>query len=200
MASKKDNTAPKAAKGLKKQSPMPTKTTINLAFHESSFHPKKMLPLLLVLIIAAGLFVKFGFLDQYAKKTAALQELGWKQDNLTIINSKLQGYDELAEKYGRYSYGWMTETEASYVERPELLNLIQNKLIYKSIVEDYSINGNVISVHLKGITLDQAKSIVQDLEKEEIVESALVYTAKTEDDSQLAKVYMAINVKKEEAE
>lgn len=181
----------------KKQGAMPTKTTMNLAFHESNFHPQKVLPLVLVIVIAAALFVKFGFLDQLSKKTAAYNALSEQQTQLELVNLKLAGYDELADRYGRYSFGWMTEEEAGLVERGDVFTVLESKLISSSIVKDIAVNKNVVTANICGVTLDQARAIVKALEEDPLVSSATIYSAKTEEATMEADVFMTIILEKE---
>ncbi len=174
-----------------------SKRSLNLAFHESSIHLKSLIPTILVLVIAAALFVKFGFLDQMDKKTAAYEKLSEKQVQLATVQAKLTGYDELAEKYGRYSYGWLTETEAGLVERPYILGILENTISPVAGIEDFAVNNNILAVNICGITLDDTSSLVKELEADPQISSVSVYRAKAEDEEQKANVSMTIILEKE---
>jgi len=187
MADKK-----KAALSLGKKGPaVASKTTMNFYRRQSSFNPKKMIPLILVLVIVAGVFVKFGVLDQLDKKVAAYAQLAEKQSQLAVLNTKLAGYDELYAKYGRYSYGWMTENEVNTVDRMEVLKLIENKIMNAAVVNDFQVSGNVITLNLSGITLEQTSNIVKLLEQDELVSSAAVYSASAEE-AEEATIFMSV--------
>ena len=73
----------------------PTKKTMNFVHHQSSINLKKLIPVLVIVLIAGALFAKFGILDQLDKKTAAYNELGMKQDQLNAVSTRLAGYEEL---------------------------------------------------------------------------------------------------------
>lgn len=163
-----------------KRSAVASKKTMNLAFHESSINPKKLIPLVLAIIVAALLFVKFGFIDQNNKKLAALDELSQKQTTLAAINVKLAGYDELAAQYGRYSYGWMTEKESSLVDRMDVLKILEEIMDRTAIIEDFAVNNNILAVNISGLTLDQTSALVHELEEDELVQDVTVYAAKSE--------------------
>ena len=61
---------------MKKQAAYPSKVTLNLAMREKSqFAPAKLVPLLLILIVLAGLFGKFAVADRLAKVDRAQAEL-----------------------------------------------------------------------------------------------------------------------------
>ena len=90
-----ENTNKQAKTAKKAAVQLPSKKTMNFVHHESSINVKKMLPLILVIIVAMGVFAKFAILDPLDKKTAAYTELGLKQQQLDAVNAKLSGYDEL---------------------------------------------------------------------------------------------------------
>ena len=173
------------------------KKTMNLAFHESSVNVKKLIPLILVIVIATLAFVKFGILDQTAKKEAALNEVSAKQSQLAAINVKLSGYDELEQLYGRYSYGWMTEAESGLVDRMEIITILEKIIDKSAVIEDFAINYNILNVNISGLSLDQTSTLVKELEADPQVTSASVYTAKSEDADLNAEVAMTIILEKE---
>ena len=175
---------------------VPSKKTMNFVHHQSSFNLKKVLPIVLVVLIVVAAFAKFGILDPLAKKTAALNELSQKQEQLAAINTKLAGYTELEKEYGRYSYGWMNETEINLVSRMDVLNLIEKRIATKAIIDDIAVNNNVLTLNIHGITLEQASAMVKSLEESELVTSASVYNAVAED-AETAKIFMSIILTKE---
>ena len=102
----------------------PSKKTMNFVHHQSGINLKKLIPALVLVLIIGALFAKFAILDPLAKRDVALGELTDKQTQLALINGKLTGYEELAQQYGRYSYGWMNETEVNMVSRMDVLRLV----------------------------------------------------------------------------
>ena len=178
---------------------IPEKSTMNFARREIGVNYKKLLPVVLIVIIAAVIFAKFGFLDPISEKTRAYSELASKQDQLTAYTAKLQEYDELAKQYGRYSYGWMSESETSIVDRTEVLSLLENKIMRKATVENYAINNNVLTINLTGLSLTQASRVVEDLESSPIVVSATVYNSNSNEDG-TEEIYMSIILEKEAEE
>ena len=174
----------------------PSKKTMNFVHHQSSFNLKKVLPVVLVILIVAAVFVKFGIMDPLDKKTAALNELSLKQEQLASVNAKLTGYDELAKEYGRYSYGWMNETEVNLVSRMDVLALIEERIVPAAIIDNIAVNNNVLTLNIHGITLEQASTMVKRLEESELVESASVYNAVAEE-AEEAKIFMSIILTKE---
>ena len=175
---------------------VPSKRTMNFVHHKSSFNTKKMLPVLLVVVIVLAVFAKFGILDPMAKKAAAYNELASKQAQLEVINAKLAGYDELATEYGRYSYGWMNETEVNMVNRMDVLKLVESEIAKRAKIDNLAINNNVLTLNIHGITLEQASTMVRSLEETDLVESAAVYNAVAES-AEEASIAMTIILTKE---
>ena len=174
----------------------PSKKTMNFVHHQSSINLKKLVPVVLVILIVAAVFVKFGVLDPLDKKTAALNELSLKQEQLAAVEAKLSGYDELAKEYGRYSYGWMNETEVNLVSRMDVLGLIESRIANKAIIDNIAVNNNVLTLNIHGITLEQASAMVKSLEQSELVVSATVYNAVAEE-AEEARIFLSIILTKE---
>ena len=187
-----------AIKSAKKKAVIiaPAKKTMNFVHHQSSFNPRRVLPAVLVILIFAGLFVKFGIIDPTAKKTAALSELAVKQEQLAAVNTKLAGYDDLEKQYGRYSYGWMNENEVGMVSRMDVLALVEEKIVPAATIENMAVNNNVLTLNIYGLTLEQASGVVRSLEQSPLVSSASVYNAVAEDGDQ-ASIFMSVILTKE---
>lgn len=180
-----------------KKNAVASKKTMNLAFHESSVNPKKLIPLILVLVIAIALFTKFGILDQLDKKLAAIDEVSQKQQNLAVVNAQLTNYDEVAYQYGRYSYGWMSETESSLLGRMDILEILETIVCENAVLEDFAVNNNIMNANISGLSLDETSGLVKLLEADPRVSDVFVYTAKSEDAELNAQVAMTIILTKE---
>ena len=180
----------------KKAVQMPSKKTMNFARRQSNFNPKKVIPIILVILIVAAVLVKFGIMDPLDKKSAAYSELSHKQVQLAALNAKLADYDELEQEYGRYSYGWMNETEVSLVSRIDALNLVEKQIANKAVIKNMAVNNNVLTLNIKGITLKEASDMVAKLEMNDLVESAAVYNA-TAEAAEEAEIFMSIILTKE---
>ena len=186
----------KMKKSNQKAVQMPGKKTMNFVHHQSSFNLKKVLPVLVIILAIGAVFAKFGFIDPLAEKTAAYKELAQKQEQLAAINTKLTGYEELAKEYGRYSYGWMDETEVNMVSRMDVLHLVEEEISSKAYIDNLAVNNNVLTLNIHGITLEQASAMVKSLEERGLVESAAVYNAVAEQ-AEEAKIFMSIILTKE---
>ena len=174
----------------------PSKKTMNFVHHQSGINLKKLIPALVLVLIIGALFAKFAILDPLAKRDVALGELTDKQTQLALINGKLTGYEELAQQYGRYSYGWMNETEVNMVSRMDVLQLVEQEIATKAIIDNMAVNNNVLTLNIHGITLERASTMVRSLEERGLVESAAVYNAVAEQ-AEEAEIFMSIIMTKE---
>jgi len=183
---------PKSKKGVVKAN----KRSMNFVHHKSEFNVMKVLPVVLVLVAALSIFVRVGFLDMLDQKTTAYRNLASKQERLAAINTRLVDYEELANQYGRYSYGWMSEAEISLVNRLDVLNLVEEEITPYATLENLAVNNNVLTLNIYGITLEDASAMVKRLEESPLVANATVYSASA-DDGQEAKIFLSINLMKE---
>ena len=174
----------------------PTKKTMNFVHHQSSINLKKLIPVLVIVLIAGALFAKFGILDQLDKKTAAYNELAQKQEQLAAVSTRLAGYEELEKQYGRYSYGWMNSSEVNLVSRMDVLKLVEEKIAPAAVIDNMAVNNNVLTMNIHGITLEQASAMVKSLEQSDLVVSATVYNA-VADEAEEAKIFISILLTKE---
>lgn len=172
---------------------IPTKTTMNFARKESSVKLGRVAPVALLVVLVVAIGAKVGILDLLDQKTAAYANLASKQEQLVAISMQLTEYDEVAALYGRYSYGWMDESETSLVDRLDVLDLIEEKLAYVSYVSNFSVNGNVLTLNLSGVTLDEISAIVRDLESSPMVVGVTVSSASAPD-AEEASAFMTINL------
>lgn len=182
-------------KSVGKAMKVPSKKTMNFCHHQSSFSVKRMIPLILVLVLLSAAFVKVGILDQIAKKVAMYEELSAKQMQLSTIQASLSGYNEVADQYGRYSYGWLNENEINLVSRMDILKMVEDMIAPNCGIEDMAMNGNVLTMNIHGLTLHQASDLVIALEGHPLVDSATVYNAVAEEAVD-AKIFLSINLHK----
>ena len=181
-AAPKEGATPKNfAKKPIKGAVSPKKRTMNFVHHKSSFNVTKIACILLVLVIIGLVFWKYGFSDQLAQKTAAYDNLATKQEQLVAVNARLAGYDELYQKYSRYSFGLMNKNEANMVDRGQILQLVETIVAPAASVSNLSISGNELTMNVSGITLEQASAIVNQLEANPIVSYTSIGSATASD-------------------
>ena len=174
----------------------PSKVTLNLAMREKSpFRPSRLLPPLLLLIIAAALFGKFAVADRLSQVGAAQRALSQLEQRRDELVQATQGYEELLEEYDRYSIHWMSDDEKALVLPSDMLDLMEQELMPYSQVQSASFTGNTLSLQLGGITLEDTSKIVQRLYQLPQVVNVSVYTASSKTETaRNASVSMAITM------
>lgn len=170
---------------------LPAKKTMNFVRRKSSFDPKKWVVWAMLLMMAGLLFTKFGILDPLERKTAAYNELSRKQDQLLAAAARLEGYEELEQQYGRYGWGWMTDEEVNLADPVAVLELVEEEIAPAAVIENMALNSNVLTMNIRGITLDQAGAMIRSLEQSPLVLSATIYNAVAQE-AEEAQIFLTI--------
>lgn len=159
----------------------PSKTTLNLCMKEKSpWRPGRVIPTFTALALAVVLFGKFAVADRLSQVSREQQVLAGLTSQVRALEEATADYDAVLEEYGRYSVGWMTDEEKAAVDRVEALDLIEAELMSAASVQQFSVTGNVLSVSLSGLTLEDNSRVVQRLYTWPEVRSVSVYTASTQ--------------------
>lgn len=184
----------------KKAVTYPSKTTLNLCKKEkSAWRPGRVIPMFAALLTAAVLFGKFAVADRLAEVSRQQQILSALETQVQSLERATADYDDVLEEYRLYSVGWMTDEERAAVDRVGLLGLIETELMSAASVRQFSTSGNVLSVRLAGVTLEDTSRIVQRLYTWPEVTGVSVYTASTQQEQgEEASVSMVITLEQAE--
>lgn len=164
----------------KKKGQYPSKTELNLAVQYSASAMRgSTVAAFLILLIAVGGFTKILVLDQLNRVNAAQDQVAVFRQQLDEEKAANDEYESVAEEYDRYFYTGFTDEELSVVDRMEILNLLEEKLMSSAKVEDVSVSGNSVSVNLSDLSLQQLSDLISRLKESEIVEDVTVYSAGT---------------------
>ena len=158
----------------------PVKRTINLAeIGEKPIDVKLAVPGIVLVILAALLFSKFAVADRLAAVSKAEQEAAVVREQLDAGYQKIEEFGEMTEEYAHLTYSGMTVEELERTDRIEVLNLVQRVVLPQAVVSSWSIQGNQVTLIVKGSTLQKVNMIVQQLEAEDMVDFCTVTTAAT---------------------
>lgn len=179
-----------------KKAVYPQKRTMNL-YYKSDRTTKPAtaaLYVIFVLVVALGLG-KFLVYDLWSEVRNARARLESLETQLAVITEQLENYDEVKNRYQKYS---ATEEEAAQVDRMEILNMLNDSIGANAQMSSLSISGRSVSVQFSGVTLAQTAEIVRLLEQSPIVERTSVNTASNkEDEGGLVSAGVLIDLKKE---
>jgi len=150
---------------------------------KNPFAPAKVLPLVALILVVVGLFGKFAVADRLAEVARVEAEVEVLRQHKAELELFTAGYNELYLQYAQYSTSWMSEEQQAAVPRLDMLDLVEGELMPGSQVRRLSVSGNILSVELAGITLENTGYFVQKLYQRPDVTNVAVYTASTKDES-----------------
>lgn len=99
-----------------------------------------------------------------------------EEDRLNGVLLELTDYDEVQERYNRYS---ATEEERALIDRMEILNLLDEAVSATADLDSIAISGDTVQIRFSCATLAQTAEIVRRLEASPIVAGITVSTAST---------------------
>ena len=166
---------------------------MNLVRRPKEFDSRKMIPLVCLLAAAMLCFAWLGILRPLGEKTRAYNDLSQLRDQLTQANERLLEFDAVQQDYIRYSPEMLTESEGILADRTEVLTLVAQDIAPWATVENFSINGNILTMNLSGITLEDAGALTARLEAATQVRQAVILSA-TADDGQQARILLSITL------
>ena len=143
---------------------LPTKKTINLCKKEKpKINLAVAIPLILVIILGATLFSQFAVIGRFNTVNAARASVAKLQSERDEIADYVKNYNDVLKEYNRYSTKWMSAEELGTVQRIDMLDLVEEEFTANFRVLDISANGNVISLKLAGVNLEDMSGIVSSL-------------------------------------
>ena len=161
---------------MKRKEVYPTKTSMNLFYKPDRTTKPSTIALytLFAVVIMLGL-AKWLVYDIWMEKVDARQALAAAQDELNSVMFQLTDYDEVQQRYFRYS---ATDEERALVDRLEVLAMLE-AAVGNAEIGTISISGDQVQTQLSNVTLAQVADIVSVLEASPIVAETVVHTAAT---------------------
>ena len=166
---------------MKRKNAYPTKMSMNLFYKPDRTTKPSTIALytLFVLVVLLGLS-KWLVYDLWVEKVEAEQSLAAAQNELDSVMIQLIDFDEVQQRYIRYS---ATDEERELVDRLEVLAMLE-EMVGNAEVGTITINGNTMQAQISNVTLAQVAEIVNRLEQSPLVASTVVHTAATSGNSQ----------------
>ncbi len=175
----------------------PTKHTVNLAKKETHTQSIKVIVCgLVVIALLCVAVVKFGVYDQFARLSEAESAYSAVHNQYTSMESSLANYSQVEQEYHTYARGWMTGAgeAAVSVERTDVLDLIEQKLMTAGDVNSLRIEEDSVVASMSGMNLSEISVMLADLETQDAVESAGVNIAKTASNSEVLEFTIDITL------
>lgn len=164
---------------------LPTKTRINLAKRES--RKKDMITLGVGIVLIAGLsaaVAKFAVIDQLDRLSQAEGAYNAVHVQYVAMQQAVADYPNVEERYRTYSRSWMLSGDTNglaQVDRAEVLDLVEARLLPYGRINTLSLRDSVMVVSMSGMNLSQISAMFERLQTEKIVASASLNMASTEE-------------------
>ena len=160
------------------------KKQINLALAgQQKKHYFVAIPAIGAIVVAAGVIGKVAVADRLVKMSEAQSAASELQKQVDDITAYIDSFGDLQETYAHYTYQGLNADELSYLNRPEVLQLMKNVIFPKVTVSSWSVSGNQLTLPVTGENLSDINSLVQELEQVPIVDYCNVMTAVTDSNS-----------------
>lgn len=182
MAAKEKQPAKKRIKGK-----IPDKQTLNLVFKQKDTGRRVFIVLAIIIffIVLAGFawFIVRGQLSRVAKARNKYQSLQNEMNELTAVEKRYVGIDEM---YSHYGSSYMNEDELALQNRMAILSVINRKISVAHGLSQIQLSGNTATVQLMSLELKEVSEIVAELEDSKIVSYVGVDTAAMDEHGSLA--------------
>ena len=160
------------------------KKQINLALAgQKKKHYFVAIPAIGAIVVAAGVIGKVAVADRLVKMSEAQSAASELQKQVDDITAYIDSFGDLQETYAHYTYQGLNADELSYLNRPEVLQLMKNVIFPKVTVSSWSVSGNQLTLPVTGENMSDINSLVQELEQVPIVDYCNVMTAVTDSSS-----------------
>lgn len=161
----------------KKKEKYPMKRTMNLYYKPDRTTKPATIALYALFTFACLLgFSKVLIYDVWMETRQAQRTLAAAEEELSSAMLELIDYNEVQERYYRYS---AIDEERALVDRMEILALLDNAVGAAADMNTISISGGTVQIQFSGVTLAQTAGIVRELEAFPIVAGTVVNTAFT---------------------
>lgn len=155
-----------------------SKTSVNVAVQVKTMaSPSRAIPLFLLVMVCIAAFCWFGVIQFMARADAEEDRLRIREQERDRLTLATADFNEVQRQYVLFGDTWMNETEQAQVDALDVLAVAESELLPAARVESVSMDHNLLSVNMSGVTLEATAGIVSRLEQLDIVKSVSVYTA-----------------------
>ncbi len=185
MAADKEKKTKAKRKPKNMRGRMPSKRSINLILiNENRINPMLAIPGIVLIIVAAMLFSKFGVYDRIVAVSKAQGRVSQVE---SLLNSKMDEINKLSDvenTYAHYTIEGMTQDELDRVDRVSILNLVSRFLPKRTgLSTSWSVSGNILTIEMNERDLRKLNDLARKMEKSPIVNYCSVSTVNMNKDN-----------------
>ena len=156
----------------------PQKRSMNLYVKERSVNsPSTVITTAVILAIFIALFTRIGVLDRLDKVRQLRQSVNDEKQELALLEEQLTDFDEVKEKYQRYTDHYLSDEELELVDRGEIISIVEKNVMSIGTCPSITIRGNSVSLVVQVSSLDEVATVREKLEACGKVRDVIVYTA-----------------------
>ena len=168
---------------------LPKKRTINFISDRTEKNNRMALILFAIFMVCLAVFVKFAVIDPLNKVAKAERVYNEMERQLDAYRSELANYDEVQSEYNEMVGSFLTETELSYQDRIDMLNMVERDVRDYVEIQSVTISNNTIRVQTGKTTMDTVSHIVNVLDSDSRNSYVTVTTTQTEKSDTTDYVY-----------
>lgn len=141
----------------------PTKTTINFISNQQQKNDRRAIIGFIIFLLFLAVFVKFAVLDPLNKVNKAEGVYRSMESQLNSYKTALADYDDVQNRYNELVGSFMTESETSYLDRIDIIKMVEEDVMKYVEVRSIAISGNTVRVSTDTSTMDNISNIVNIL-------------------------------------
>jgi len=174
----------------------PVKTGVNLLYKKKKNITIPQMFLAAALFVAIlTVFSKFAVIDRLAASGAALREAERLEQQLAEVVRSNSDYEDVLREYQHYYFSAADGTGGTaqnYVNCQDVLGLLDVEFVNKAGIQTVNLAGNMLTVNLTGINLEEASAIAVSLKENKLVREVLVSSANKRDREQVTMVFLTV--------
>jgi len=176
----------------------PVKTSVNLLYRKkSSVSPMQMLLAAAVFAIVLAVFSKFAVIDRLSAAGKAQREAENIEKALADVRQSNSDYEEVLREYQHYYFSAADSENGdpkAYVDYLDVLEFLDAELLYRAETQTINLAGNMLTVNLTKITLEDASVIAGSLARYDVVKDVRVSSANRQQEAEGATVCLNITL------
>ncbi|MBR3265146.1 MAG: hypothetical protein IKI61_04195 [Erysipelotrichaceae bacterium] len=168
---------------------LPKKKTINFISDRTEKNNRTAVILFVIFMLCLAVFVKFAVIDPLNKVAQAERLYNEMERQLDGYRKELANYNEVQDQYNEMVGSFLTETELSYQDRIDILNMVERDIRDYVEIQSITMSNNTVRVLTGQTTMDTVSHIVDVLESDSRNSYVTVTTTQTDNSDRTDYVY-----------
>lgn len=159
---------------------VPVKRSINfVTVGEKPIDWKVAVPLIVLIVLFAGVVSKVAVIDRLAALNAAYEEVYRLQEQINAQTDRYNSLPDISDAYAHYTISDMTEEERNRISRVTVMNVVQNIILPVAPLDSWELSENKLSIHISNNTLTEITSMMELIQADPSVLNCLMQSEST---------------------